>query len=61
MNNIDIDKFLLEQIKNNKLNPYSEITKNMSFNQTIKYIETNVKFINESDLIEKLKEIKILK
>lgn len=58
---MNLNDFLLKQIKNNKLNPYSEITKNMSFNQTVKYIETNVKFINESDLIEKLKEIKILK
>lgn len=58
---MNLNDFLLKQIKNNKLNPHSKITKNMSFNQTIKYIETNVKFINESDLIEKLKEIKILK
>lgn len=61
MNNIDIDKFLIEQIKANQLNPYSEITKLKSFNQTVNYIKDSLVFNSEEELINELKVKQILK
>lgn len=61
MNNVDIDKFLLEQIKTNQLNPYSQITKSKSFNQTVNYIKDSLVFSNEEELINELKLKQILK
>lgn len=61
MTNIDIDKFLLEQIRNNQLNPYSEITKNKSFNQTVNYIKDSLVFNTEEELLKELKNKQIIK